>query len=32
MNFTPGALVGIMKTIAKAGSCTGINPWWATKV
>ncbi len=32
MNFTPGELVGSMNTAANFLSCTGINPWWATKV
>ena len=32
MNFTPGALVGTMKTTANFLSCTGMRPWCATKV
>ncbi len=32
MNFTPGVLVGTMKTMANFLSCTGMSPWWAMKV
>ena len=32
MSFTPLAFVGIMNTIEKFLSCTGIRPWWATNV